>query len=151
MLAFLRKIWGLARRYRGRLLLGVLMGVIGGLIEPLMIAAVVFVYGLIFHVDKPVPATVQAASATWVPEFVRHWLDSAQHWLTSVQQALSGNLQAHPWSVVALVAIIPLVLLLRGVVSYLNIYFLQWAAIRTVTDLRTRVIDAPAAIRRSET
>jgi subfamily B ATP-binding cassette protein MsbA len=134
MVEFLLKIWGLARRYRGRLLLGVLMGVISGLIEPLMIASVVFVYGLIFQADKPVTAAVPAGGTSMVPEFVRDWLASAQ-------QALSGNLHAHPWSAVALVALIPFVLLLRGIFSYLNIYFLQWAAIRTVTDLRIRLFD----------
>ena len=108
------------------------MGILGGLTEPLMVASVVFVYSLIFHPAQPVTAAVSAGSSKYVPEFVRHWLDSAQ-------QALSGNLDAHPWGAVALVALIPLVLLLRGLFSYLNIYFLQWAAIRTVTDLRTRL------------
>ena len=40
MIAFLLKVWGLAKPYRGRLLLGVLTGVVGGLIEPLMIATI---------------------------------------------------------------------------------------------------------------
>src|SRR6516164_6424751 len=49
MLRFLLKFWALARPYRGRFLLGILPGVVGGLFEPLMIATVVFVYGLIFQ------------------------------------------------------------------------------------------------------
>src|SRR6516164_8878089 len=48
MIQFLLKIFDLARPYRARLLLGVLTGIISGLIEPLMIATVVFVYGLMF-------------------------------------------------------------------------------------------------------
>ncbi|HVM48063.1 MAG TPA: ABC transporter ATP-binding protein [Candidatus Acidoferrum sp.] len=141
MLAFLLRIWGLARRYRGRLLLGVLTGVVSGLIEPLMIVAAVFVYGLIFHVQEPITVTVPPAASKFMPEFARHWFESAHQWMESAQQTLSSNLHTHPWSAAALVAVIPLVMLLRGVFSYLNIYFLQWAAIRTVTDLRTRLFD----------
>src|SRR2546426_1020240 len=48
MISFLLKIWGLARPYRGRLLLGVLTGIIGGLLEPLVIATFTFVFQLIF-------------------------------------------------------------------------------------------------------
>src|SRR5271165_4662989 len=48
MFEFLLKVWGLARPYRGRLLLGVLTGILAGFMEPLMIATITFVYGLIF-------------------------------------------------------------------------------------------------------
>src|SRR5579862_7301160 len=51
MIAFLVKIWGLARPYRGRLLLGVLTGIIAGLLEPLAIAVFTFVFQLIFTPD----------------------------------------------------------------------------------------------------
>src|SRR5207247_1779029 len=33
----------------------------------------------------------------------------------------------------------PTVIFLRGLFSYLNVYFLQWAAIRAITDLRVRL------------
>jgi len=131
MFEFLLRIWGLARPYRGRLILGALAGVLGGLIEPLMIATITFVYSLIFpSADAPALAT-QFAKA---PEFLRDWVLSAQ-------QALSTGLQAHPWSVVGLVAAIPVVLMLRGLFSFANIYFLQWAAIRAITDLRIRLFE----------
>src|SRR5262245_285952 len=48
MIDFLLKVWDLAKPYRWRLFLGVLTGVIGGLIEPLMIFTIVLVYSLIF-------------------------------------------------------------------------------------------------------
>ena len=48
MLAFLFKVWGLAKPYRVRLFLGVLTGIISGLIAPLMIATIMFVYGAVF-------------------------------------------------------------------------------------------------------
>ncbi len=127
MFGFLRKIWDLARPYRGRLMLGVLTGIIGGLIEPLMVATVVFVYGSIFPSSASNPAQLK-----WAPEFVRQWA-------VSLQQSFSTSVQSHPGAVLALVGLIPLVILLRGVFSYLNVYFLQWTAIRTITDLRIRL------------
>src|SRR5205823_619742 len=40
---------------------------------------------------------------------------------------------------VLLVSAIPAVMLLRGVFSYLNIYLVNWAAMRAIADLRTRL------------
>jgi subfamily B ATP-binding cassette protein MsbA len=131
MSEFLFKIWDLTRPYRGRLLLGVLTGVIGGLIEPLMIAAIGFVYGLIF---PSADTSLVTAKLSWAPDFVQAWGRSAQ-------QALSSGLKTHPVSVVALVALIPAIVILRSVVAYLNVYFLQWTAVRAITDLRARMFE----------
>ena len=258
MIGFLRQLWDMTRPYRGRLLLAVLTGVVGGLIEPLMIATIVFVYGLIFPsvdsassllsnktfrdapglvarlsrqedevsrfvwghfseddrravaggaaasnqppvllierlnhllqcevlydtqrfggvklsgetrlllakspqgealihlnrllLDDAYPrelfssgASPLMAKMTWVPEFVRDWALSAQ-------QALTLGVKTHPWAVIALVALIPGVMMLRGLFSYLNIYLLQWVSIRAITDLRSRlfahIMNMPAA------
>lgn len=131
MFEFLLKIWALARPYRFRLVLGVLTGVIGGLVEPMMIATVVFVYGLIFPSPNAASMTDKLA---WAPEFVRHWLLSAQ-------QALSSHVHGKSGAVLGLVALVPGVMLLRSVFSYLNNYFLQWAAVRAITDLRTQLFE----------
>src|SRR5437016_8785056 len=129
MFEFLLKIWGLARPYRARLFLGALAGVFGGLVEPLMIANITFVYGLIFPSADAPPLAAQFSNA---PAVLRDWVLSAQ-------QALSTGLQAHPGAVIALVGTIPLILLFRGIFTYCNVYFLQWAAIRAITDLRVRL------------
>ncbi|HWF17783.1 MAG TPA: ABC transporter ATP-binding protein [Verrucomicrobiae bacterium] len=34
---------------------------------------------------------------------------------------------------------IPMMMLLRGLVSYLNVYFLQWVAVRAIADLRSKL------------
>ena len=131
MFEFLRRLWNLARPYRARLLLGVLAGVLGGVIEPVMIANITFVYSLIFPSTDGLSLGVQVAGA---PAFLREWV-------LAVQQALSTGLQSHPGAVLVLVATIPAVLFLRGFFSYCNIYFLHWAAIRTITDLRIRLFE----------
>jgi len=104
MIEFLLKVWGLTRPYRGRLLLGVLTGIVGGLIEPLMIATVTFIYGLIF---PSVNAPPLADKLRLLPEAVREWVVAAQ-------QALSSGATGHPWAVLALVGAIPGIMLLRG-------------------------------------
>jgi len=129
MIAFLLKVWGLARPYRVRLFLGVLTGIIAGLIEPLMIANITFVYSLVFPSAQANPLREHLH---WAPT----WL---QHWLLAAEQALTTGVKEHPWAVAALVGTIPAVLFLRGLFGYLNTYFLQWAAIRAITDLRIRL------------
>jgi subfamily B ATP-binding cassette protein MsbA len=129
MITFLLKIWRLARPYKLRLFLGVLTGVIGGLIEPLMILTIVFVFAVVF------PSAGQTTLARFLgaaPKFM-------QGWLGHVQEAMSSGLQTHRLAAYALVGLIPAVIFLRGLFTYLNIYFLQWTAIRVVTDLRVRL------------
>jgi subfamily B ATP-binding cassette protein MsbA len=129
MISFLLKVWGLAKPYRGRLLLGVLAGVVGGLMEPLMIATITLVYSVVFpSVNSP----DLSERLSWAPSVVADWARTAQ-------QAWGSGIQSHPAAGFVLVAAIPAVMFLRGLFSYLNIYFLQWAAIRAITDLRVRL------------
>ena len=59
----------------------------------------------------------------------------------SAQLALISNVKSHRGSVVALVALIPLVIMLRGLFSYLNVYLLQWVSIRAINDLRSKLFE----------
>ena len=130
MLAFLFKVWDLARPYRARLFMGVIAGVIGGLVAPLMIATAAFVYGAVF----PSPGKNGAAQLP-----IKHLPAFAQTWFENIQSALTNGVKTHPWAVVAMVLAVPLVAFLRSLFSYLNVYFLQWTASRAVADLRTRL------------
>src|SRR5438445_13484297 len=115
MLVFLVHLWRLARAYRGGLLLGVFTGIIGGLIEPLMIATIAFVYAMVFPSAQ---GTDFAARMSWAPDWLRHWANSAQ-------QAFTSGLKSHPVAIIALVAAIPAVVTLLLPFSRLNVYFLQ--------------------------
>jgi ATP-binding cassette, subfamily B, bacterial MsbA len=130
MLAFLFKVWNLAKPYKARLVLGVLMGVISGALSPLLIATVMFVYGAVFP-------TANETGAAQLP--MNHMPVFAQTWFNNARAALEHGLQLHPWTVAAVIAAIPIIMLLRGVFGYLNVYFLQWVASRTIADLRTRL------------
>jgi ATP-binding cassette, subfamily B, bacterial MsbA len=139
MLAFLVKILEFAKPYRSRLLLGVLFGVLGGLVAPLTVATIVFVYGVIF---PPAVATDEASKMPgWMPAFIQDWIRSAHDWVQSVQHSLSQGLHAHPGATIAVVALIPGVILLSSILRFLNMYCLQWVAIRVVTDIRIRLFN----------
>jgi subfamily B ATP-binding cassette protein MsbA len=122
-------MWGLAKPYRVRLILGVVTGIVGGLIEPLIIATIAFVYGVVFPEANAEPITRSAGGA----------LGFIQEWGARVQQSMVTGVRAHPWAVAGLVAVIPAVVTLRGLFTYLNIYFLEWAAVRTIADLRVKL------------
>ena len=129
MLAFLFKVWGLAKPYRVRLFLGVATGVVSGLFMPLLIQTIMFVYGTVFQSGSDESSGLQMR---YLPAF-------AQKWYSDARAAIEGNLYAHQWAVVLLIAAIPIIMLLRGVCGYLNVYFLQWVSSRTIADLRTRL------------
>lgn len=131
MIEFLLKVWGLARPYRGRLLLGVITGIISGLIEPLMIVTIGFVYDLIFP----------TANASFGLDQLERAPESIQRWVNQARESLSAGLHGRPGAVIAVIAAVPAVVIVRSIFSYLNVYFLQWAAVRTITDLRVRLFD----------
>jgi subfamily B ATP-binding cassette protein MsbA len=129
MIAFLRKIWELARPYKLRLFLGVLTGVLNGFIFSLMIATAMFVYGAMFPSAN--------ADASQLP--IKHLPQFLQHWFYSARDGLTHGLHTHPGAVWAMIALIPVISLLRGITGYLNVYLLQWVGSHAVADLRTKL------------
>ncbi len=134
MLAFMFKVWGLAKPYRLRFYLGVITGIINGLISPLLIVTVMFVYAAIFPTPDDKGAPQLPLHST--PQFIAVWFN---HVRAALENGAHENVQAHPWTKALLISAIPLVMLLRGISGYLNVYFLQWTASRTIADLRTRL------------
>ena len=130
MRIFLHRLYDLARPYRGRLALGIATGVVSGLLEPLTLVSVLFVFKSVFPWEnqgkpKPLPDAV--------PHFVQDWLQQAQDALAS------AHIRDHLGAAIALIALIPAVSLLRGLFDYLNVYLLQWTAVRAVMDLRVKL------------
>ncbi|HYA79274.1 MAG TPA: ABC transporter ATP-binding protein [Candidatus Nitrosopolaris sp.] len=138
MIKFLLKVWGLARPYRARLFLGVFTGIVSGLIVPLLVAVITLVTGAVFPSAK---VQTTHRPLTWAPAFIQHAYDHVQRWSDNARQAIESGLQQHQGAILALIAIIPLIMFLRGMFSYLNVYFLQWTAIHTVADLRVRLFN----------
>ncbi len=126
MTDFFRKLFKIAAPYRVRLILGVIFGILGGLTEPLVIIVVIQVGRIVF----PSADLAGKDPLELVPSFLQPVFQSITHWFQS-SSLVSVK-------VIAVMAI-PGVVFLRGLFGYLNVYSLQWVAIRTVTDLRTRL------------
>ncbi|HSY43302.1 MAG TPA: ABC transporter transmembrane domain-containing protein [Candidatus Acidoferrum sp.] len=129
MFDFLGKMWGLSKAYRLRLFIGVFAGVVSGLMMPLMIATIVFVYDTVFQPDQIASGQ---SSVSRMPAFV-------QQWSNDVREALQTGVKSHPWTIAILVASIPVIMFLRGLSGFLNVYCLQWVGSRAVADLRVRL------------
>ena len=129
MISFALKLWALAKPYRVRLFLGVLTGVLCGLIEPVLLAAIKVVINVLFPGGE---GSTPDASWAKLPAFL-------QDWLNHLSTALNLGAEPRTWAVALVVATLPLIMLARGVLGYLNIYFLQWAAIRAITGLRVKL------------
>lgn len=136
MIQFAKRLAFFLKPYRFRMGLGVLLGVLAGFMEPLAIGFATGIFHLIF---SPADASVPQMLAK-LPAFVAQRIpQSVWDWLAAAQQALVSDVKTQPAAVVLLVAIIPAVMFLRGLFTYLNNYFLQWAAVRAITDLRVKL------------
>jgi len=130
MTKFFLNLWAFARPYRFRLFLGVVTGVLAGVMAPLLMASIWLVSTLVF---QPVGG-VTSQQFIKLPAFIQPWIEN-------VRTGMGSGLREHFWAVFLLVMTIPVAMLLSKVMGYLNTYFLQWAAIRTVTDLRTKLFN----------
>ncbi len=130
MIEFFRRLFRLAKPYWPRLVLGVFFGFLGGLVSPLLVGTVMFVYSAVF--PSPDPPGAKQLPLRRLPHF-------AQQWFHTAQDAVTNGVHTHPWVIAALIISIPLIMFLRGLFSYLNIYFMQWVASRSIADLRVRL------------
>ncbi len=131
MTDFLLRLLRLGAPYRRRLILGVFFGVVAGLMSPALMMTVRLCFNLLF----PSEAAPVSGMGVRLPGFLQPlmaWLDSlmphAEH-------------RPDPGLVALAITLIPLVMLVRGAANYLNAYLLNWAAIRAINDLRTRLFD----------
>ena len=128
MILFLRKLLAWTRPYAFRLALGILAGLLCGLMEPALMIAVKLAIDIVFPTSG-------------VPNLFEQYPSLRQHfsWLANLAPATGQAIQSH--RAIWIIAAIPLVMFLRGLIAYLNVYFLQWAAVRTITDIRCRLFE----------
>jgi subfamily B ATP-binding cassette protein MsbA len=130
MTEFLLNLWVFARPYRVRLFLGVVTGILAGVLAPLLMVAIWLVSTLVF---EPAGAAAKQPFGK-LPAFIQPWIEN-------VRTGMGSGLREHFLEVFLLVMTIPLAMLLAKIMGYLNTYFLQWAAVRTISDLRTKLFN----------
>ncbi|MDE3098512.1 MAG: ABC transporter ATP-binding protein [Verrucomicrobiota bacterium] len=136
----------MAKPYRFRLVLGVLFGVLAGLAEPLLVAMIQPIGKVVFPAAPASNGTT--SSKPRIPATMPPALSHIAHRVMEFIHAVTGGMAsgfvhfeaAHPVaSKLLVILLLPLLMLLRVACGYLNVYFLQWVAVRTVHDLRIRL------------
>jgi subfamily B ATP-binding cassette protein MsbA len=129
MIDFLRRIWVFVRPYQTRLFLGLICGILFAAANG---ALVMVIKSVVNHVFGTNAATLASQQSHSTPEVFRPLVQKVTSWLPQVKTK-SG--------LILIILSLPLVMFIRGVFSYLNIYLMSWAAMRAVADLRTKLFD----------
>src|SRR5512133_3673608 len=132
MIAFLRRLWGFVRPYKGRLIVGAVCGACFAVANGALIIAIKVVVNLIFSGDTPRALTEDLAK---LPAVVRPLTNLLIEWLPALKAPSSNT------GVVLVVATIPAIMFVRGLAGYFNVYLMTWVGARAVADLRTRVFE----------
>jgi subfamily B ATP-binding cassette protein MsbA len=127
MTDFFGKLWVFVRPYRGRFYLGLLCGVFYGLSQPLLIAVLKVVLGLVFNGSTNFSDQLEKA-----PHF-----HSLAHWLALRLPEFHAPRTPIGWT--GLIGAIPTVMLLRVTLAYLSIYLTNWSAMHAIADIRTKL------------
>jgi ATP-binding cassette, subfamily B, bacterial MsbA len=130
MKEFLHRLLNLAKPYRLRLSLGVLFGFLSGLVDPLLVLVIPLVGIVVFTGEG---AESAAALLKKAPSWLQPILDTIVSWLPHAESTSAASMK------ILVILLVPFVFILRGTFSYLNVYCLQWVAVRAITDLRTRL------------
>ncbi len=132
MIAFLRRIWIFVKPYQSRLMLGLCCGILYAAANGAVVMAIKVVINLVFAPPGSVSVFDELQKA---PKALRPLLDQITPMLPELKSPSSKL------GMVLVITTVPLIFLVRGVLSYLNIYLMSWAAIRAVADLRTKLFD----------
>jgi subfamily B ATP-binding cassette protein MsbA len=132
MRAFYSRIWAFARPYKTRLILGLVCGTLCAFMNGALILAVKLVVDLVFKGSATIPI---AEHLEKLPHFVRPLVQGLTQLLPELKSPPT------PLGKVLVISTIPLVMLLRSLFAYLSMYLTNWAALRAVADLRTKLFD----------
>ncbi len=132
LIPFIRQVLALTKPYRVRFILGIICGILAGFAAPLLMGSVKLVVDTVFPPPGG-PSLVQQLQTA--PAIVRN---TVEHVLPSLA---AGNVRSSTTLTLLIIATVPLVMLLRGLFTYLNTYLMNWVSIRAVNDLRARLFN----------
>jgi subfamily B ATP-binding cassette protein MsbA len=130
MIEFFQRLLGLSKPYRLRLGLGIVFGFLSGLVDPLLMLVIPLVGLVVFTGEGANGAETVLKNLSPRLQTVAHTIAA---WFTQSGSEPAAGVK------ILVILLIPLMFILRGLFSYLNVYCLQWVAIRAITDLRTRL------------
>jgi subfamily B ATP-binding cassette protein MsbA len=134
MISFLRRLWTYVRPYKVRLALGLVSGILLAGTNAILYLLVKMGVDLIFA-TRTEGGTVQLSLGDKLQK-VPSTLRPLMKWLAD---HLPTHLAASQGVVLVVIFSIPVIMLLRSLFNYLNIYMVNWASTRAIADLRTDV------------
>jgi subfamily B ATP-binding cassette protein MsbA len=130
MKVFLSRLLVFVRPYRARFVLGLVCGILYGLANGAFALAVKIVVDLFFNHKTNFHEQLEKA-----PAFFRPLTARLSAWLPELTEPTTHA----GW--IFLFSIIPMVMLVRVTFGYLSIYLTNWAAARTIADIRTKLFE----------
>lgn len=134
MISFLRRLWTYVRPYRARLIMGLICGI--------LLAATNAALYLVVKVGMDLIFTANGEGKVHLSfdEQIKHVPDFLRPFVTRITSFLpSGDVQSSHGLVTVVILCIPVIMFLRSLFNYLNIYLVNWASTRAIADLRTKV------------
>lgn len=128
MIDFIRKLWKFVHPYRGRLLLGLMCGILFGLANGILIGAVKVVIQLVFEGKTDLYSQLENAPG---------WIRPLSHRLAVIVPEMHAPAPADHMGWLLVVSVIPAIMLLRNLLQYLSTYLTNWSAMHAVADIRT--------------
>ncbi len=128
--SFLSRLWQVVRPYKTRFFGGTLLGMLAGLKDPMLVGSVYFIFAIVFPQE----------GSTEIQEAVGHvsrFSPDVGQWLSTTL----ANLKSQPslGTALSIFAILPIAMMIGGLVNYGYVYYMQWVAVRSISDLRARV------------
>ena len=127
MTEFLRRFLPYVRPFRGRVVLGIVSGTLFAATNAMLLAVVRMVVDMVFPAAGKTPG---AAMLDSLPGFMAGWARGWMEGAASIERS-----SAMVWGI----AMIPLVMLLRGAFEYVGAYSMTWAATQTMAAVQQAV------------
>ena len=112
--------------------MGLVFGILCALMNGALILAIKLVADLVFAGSARIPV---AQHLERLPAFAQPLVARLAEWLPELKSPTSKL------GMVLVISTIPAVMLLRSLFAYLSMYLTNWAALRAVADLRTKLFD----------
>ena len=129
MIIFLRRLWTLVRPYRFRLFLGLVCGVFCGVTSAILIASIKVIVNLVFAGSMDLSSLMEKS---------RFWHRFIDFLAPALPQIKSPDSKL---GMAVIISLVPLIMFVRALMGYLNVYLTNWAALRAIADLRTKLFD----------
>jgi len=130
MIDFLRKLWQFVHPYRGRFFLGLVCGGFFAITNGLLIGSIRVVMQLVFKHKLTLHTDLVNTPA---------WIHPLSLRLAAVIPDINAPADSDHLGWFFIIALIPGIMIFRNTMQYLSIYLTNWAAMRAVTDIRTKL------------